>query len=98
MSKLNEIFEHKAQEVDRAKASISFGEIRRIAGDASPVRPFKAALANNGKPLGLIAEVKKASPSRGLIREDFDPVMVADAYRNAGADCLSVLTDARYFQ
>ena len=98
MSKLSEILAHKAGEIERAKAAISLGELKRMAGDAPPVRGFRYALAHSGKPLALIAEVKKASPSKGLIRENFDPVQIAEAYRDAGADCLSVLTDAKYFQ
>ncbi|HVT12907.1 MAG TPA: indole-3-glycerol phosphate synthase TrpC [Fimbriimonadaceae bacterium] len=98
MSRLREIFEHKAVEVERAKAAVSLTEIASLAADAPPVRPFRKGLAESGKPLSLIAEVKKASPSRGLIRSDFDPAAIAEAYRNAGADCLSVLTDEKYFE
>lgn len=98
MSKLREIFAHKAVEVQRAKAAIPLADLRKMAADAPSVRPFKRALETSGKPLALIAEVKKASPSKGVIRPDFDPAMVAEAYRDARADCLSVLTDERYFQ
>jgi indole-3-glycerol phosphate synthase len=98
MNKLTEIFQHKVSEVEAAKAAVSLGELKRMVGDAPPVRPFKQALEQSGKLLGLIAEVKKASPSKGVIRNDFDPVYVATAYRDAGADCLSVLTDEKYFQ
>jgi indole-3-glycerol phosphate synthase len=98
MNKLTEIFQNKAEEVERAKAAISLAELKSMVADAPPVRPFKRALEQSGKSLALIAEVKKASPSKGIIRQDFDPVYVATAYREAGADCLSVLTDQKYFQ
>jgi indole-3-glycerol phosphate synthase len=98
MSKLHEIFENKAAEIAVAKSTIASNEMRRMAADAPPVRPFRTALSDSGKPLALIAEVKKASPSKGLIRANFDPIKIAAAYRDAGAQCLSVLTDSTYFQ
>lgn len=97
MSKLAEIFAHKAIEVERAKASLPLAELRAMAMDMPPARGFRAAL-DRREGIALIAEVKKASPSQGLIRADFDPVAVALAYADAGADCLSVLTDVDYFQ
>lgn len=97
MSKLKEIFEHKALEVAAAKSTVSLEDIKRCAADGPAIRPFKKALEESGRPLALIAEVKKASPSKGVIREDFDAAEVARAYRDAGAQCLSVLTDYKYF-
>ena len=98
MSKLEEIFAHKRTEVEAARALMPAGELEAIAKDLPPCRGFRQALLEDPKPVGLIAEVKRASPSQGLIRADFDPVAIAKTYEAAGAACLSVLTDERYFQ
>jgi indole-3-glycerol phosphate synthase len=86
--------------VARAKRERPLAELEQAAKTVSPPRGFIAALeaaVRSGRD-GLIAEIKKASPSRGLIRADFDPVVLARAYRMGGATCLSVLTDETYFQ
>ena len=86
-------------EVARRKMTTPLEAIKAHALNAGPVRGFGRALMDAaGDRFALIAEIKKASPSGGLIRPDFDPVGLAQAYRNAGATCLSVLTDAPYFQ
>jgi indole-3-glycerol phosphate synthase len=94
---LDEIVAHKRTEVAAAKAECPLAELERQLDGASPVRHFADALATDNE-MRLIAEIKKASPSAGLIREDFDPVTIAQTYANHGASCLSVLTDERFFQ
>jgi len=94
---LDQIVATKRAEIERAKAQAPLAELRARLADAPPVRDFFAPLAAGG-PIKLIAEVKKASPSKGVIRADFDPVAIARTYETHGATCLSVLTDPSYFQ
>lgn len=94
---LDKIVATKQQEIAAARAALPIEELRARLADAPPVRDFYGALATPG-PIKLIAEVKKASPSVGLIRSDFDPVAIARTYEAHGATCLSVLTDQEYFQ
>ncbi len=94
---LDEIIANKKEELAETKRRIPFSEIKNKAADAGPARGFGKALDSSGG-IRLIAEVKKASPSKGVIREDFDPVKIAGIYEQSGASCLSVLTESKYFQ
>ncbi len=94
---LADIVAHKWTEIAAARQERSLEQLEQHLAQAPPVRDFAAALRAR-HPLGLIAEVKRASPSAGLIRPEFDPVEIAVTYERHGAACVSVLTDARYFQ
>jgi indole-3-glycerol phosphate synthase len=93
---LDRIVADKREELAAAKDKIPLAELRLSAESAPATRQFSVALAGPG--VGLIAEVKKASPSRGLLRADFDPVRLATTYRESGAAAVSVLTDQKHFQ
>jgi indole-3-glycerol phosphate synthase len=99
MDVLHRILAAKRAEVEKAKAFLPLPQIQRLAMAASPPRGFEAALRSriaNGHP-AVIAEIKRASPSKGLIRADFDAASIAGSYERNGAACLSVLTDREFF-
>lgn len=97
---LQKILDTKQQEVAERSARLSLAQLKELAPTADPVRGFlnamQAKIAEGQA--AVIAEIKKASPSKGIIRADFDPPTLAQSYAQAGAACLSVLTDAHYFQ
>lgn len=96
---LDKIVATKIKEVEALGQSFSLPQVERDIALLPETRGFREALVNRkNRDMGLIAEVKKASPSKGLIREDFDPISIAKGYEAGGADCLSVLTDKEYFQ
>jgi indole-3-glycerol phosphate synthase len=97
-SVLKQIFETKREEVSAAKRHVPMSVLEDAVAQAPPPRGFRAALAAATTDVALIAEIKKASPSKGVIREDFDPEQITRTYEQSGAHCLSVLTDTRYFQ
>lgn len=97
MDILSQIVATKRTEIARTKSAVPESELRARLKDAPVLRDFFAPLAAAG-PIKLIAEAKKASPSQGVIRADFDPVAIAKIYEENGASCLSVLTDEQYFQ
>ena len=97
---LEQILATKTEEIQQRQAQISLAELKQRILKAPQTKGFVSALQQRAsqQQAGIIAEIKKASPSKGVIRADFDPVAIAQSYASAGATCLSVLTDQQYFQ
>ena len=97
---LEQILATKAEEIQQRRAQISLAELKQRILEAPQTKGFVSALQQRAsqQQAGIIAEIKKASPSKGVIRADFNPVAIAQSYASAGATCLSVLTDQQYFQ
>lgn len=93
---LDEIISRKQSELDSRKRKTALSSLKAEAQDLPPLRGFSAALSAHET--AVIAEIKKASPSKGVIREEFDPSSIASSYQAHGASCLSVLTDEHFFQ
>ena len=96
---LEKIMDAKIPEIAASRRVISADDIETALVDAPPIRSFKGALTQMSRNVpAVIAEIKRASPSAGLIREDFSPLKIAESYQSAGAAALSILTEVRYFQ
>lgn len=94
---LTRILDHKRAEVERQSAELPLAQLEAMIAAAPPARPFSTALRHPDRAT-LIAEVKKASPSKGVLIENFDPLALAHTYAANGAAAISVLTDVRFFQ
>ena len=97
---LRKIVDRKWEEIDQRKRGTTLADLKAMAGDQSPARGFARAMADRiaAKQPAVIAEIKKASPSKGVLRDPFHPGAIADSYEHGGAACLSVLTDQDFFQ
>ncbi|MDP4547542.1 indole-3-glycerol phosphate synthase TrpC [Marinobacter sp. MDS2] len=97
---LRKIVDRKWQEVDERKPKTSIADLKAMAGDQPPARGFAEALRSRieQQQAAVIAEIKKASPSKGILRDPFEPEAIAESYEKGGAACLSVLTDQDFFQ
>ena len=97
---LRKIIDRKWEEIEERKTRVSIADLKAMAGDQPPARGFADALRSRieSKTPAVIAEIKKASPSKGILRDPFEPAVIAESYEKGGAACLSVLTDRDFFQ
>ncbi|MBV6458333.1 MAG: Indole-3-glycerol phosphate synthase [Fimbriimonadaceae bacterium] len=95
---LDRIWAAKRNEVEAAKSAIPLDDLKGRCKDCSATRGFRQAIASDPRDIALVAEVKKASPVKGIIRENFDALAIARSYDDAGATAISVLTDTEFFQ
>ncbi len=98
MKTLSDIIEYKKEEVILKKKHLSLSQIKEESSYCIPARSFLKQIETNQSEISIISEIKKASPSKGVIRSDFNPVEIAQVYEKNGATCLSILTDKRFFQ
>ena len=97
---LRKIVDRKWEEIDERKPRVSVADLKAMAGDQPAARGFANAMRSRieKQTPAVIAEIKKASPSKGILRDPFEPAVIAESYENGGAACLSVLTDRDFFQ
>ena len=97
---LRKIVDRKWGEIDERKPKVSIADLKAMASDQAPARGFANALRTRieAQRPAVIAEIKKASPSKGILRDPFEPERIAESYEQGGAACLSVLTDRDFFQ
>lgn len=95
---LDDILENKRNEVNLAKSKIPLDELHQKVKNCPEPKDFYSSLSSQNGEIKIIAEIKKASPSKGVLKENFNPIMTAKTYLNAGADAISVLTDSKYFK
>ena len=98
MKTLSDIIEYKKEEVNIKKKLLTLSQIKEEKSNYIPTRPFLKKIETNKSDINIISEIKKASPSKGVIRSDFNPVEIGQIYERNGATCLSILTDKKFFQ
>ena len=98
MKTLSDIIKYKKEEVNIKKKLLTLTQIKEESSNYNPTRPFLKQIESNKSKISIISEIKKASPSKGVIRSDFNPLEIGQIYERNGATCLSILTDKKFFQ